>query len=65
MIVGIQKQKKSQDDIIMEMIKEIYNINGFKYVCLLIEYNLSVFCLIKNQRIDSNYSYIIRIRYKS
>ncbi len=54
-----------QDDIIMVMIKEIYSIYGFEYVCLLIEYNLSVFCLIKNQRIDSNYSYIIRVRYKS
>jgi len=33
MIAGIQKRMRLQDDIIMEMIKEIYNINGFEYVC--------------------------------
>ena len=65
MIAGIQKRMRLQDDIIMVMIREIYSIDGFEYVCLLIEYNLSVFCLIKNQQIDSNYSYIIRVRYKS
>ena len=33
MIAGIQKRMRLQDDIIMVMIKEIYNINGFEYVC--------------------------------
>jgi hypothetical protein len=33
MIAGIQRQMRLQDDIIMEMIKEIYSIDGFEYVC--------------------------------
>jgi hypothetical protein len=34
MIAGIQKRMRLQDDIIMEMIKEIYSIDDFVYVCL-------------------------------
>jgi hypothetical protein len=34
MIAGIQKRMRLQDDIIMVMIKEIYSIDGFVYVCL-------------------------------
>ena len=33
MIAGIQKRMRLQDDIIMVMIKKIYSIDGFEYVC--------------------------------